>query len=196
MLLLAIIINFVVAAWLYPECFTHLDLRMLQGHETCGPMEYVFYLIGQFYQGGIQLFDRNDLMNTSFTQLSVGLYTPINFIIAFGYVLLSPFVKDPAQFFHHWYVFSYYGIGLTLRTFGTYILAFYMTKSRFTAIITTIFVNCFCAITLIDMGGLCISEVYNYLPLLLFCFVYYWETRSFKAIIASVLIFLRLADIV
>ena len=35
-----------------------------------------------------------------------------------------------------------------------------------------------------------ISEVYNYLPLLLFCLVYYWDTRSFKAIMAAVLVFL------
>jgi|GEM_PF-3487691 len=194
MLLLAIVINFVVAAFLYPEIFNHLDLRLIQGHETCGPMEYVFYLIGQFYQGGIQLFDRYYLLNTSFAQLSVGLYTPINFIIAGGYVLLSPFVSDPAQFFHHWYVVAYYGIGLTLRTFGVYILAFYMTKSRLVAIITSVLVNCFCAITLIHMGGLCISEVYNYLPLLLFCLVYYWDTRSFKAIIAAVLVFLLAAN--
>jgi len=194
MLLLAITINFVAAGLLYPELFTHLDLRMIQGHETCGPMEYVFYLIGQFYQGGIQLFDRYDLLNTSFAQLSVGLYTPINFLIAGGYVLLSPFVHNPAQFFHHWYVFAYYGFGLTLRTFGIYILAFYMTKSRLVAIITSVLVNCFCAITLIHMGGLCISEVYNYLPLLLFCLVYYWDTRSFKAIIAAVLVFLLAAN--
>lgn len=190
MLLLAIIINFIVAAWAYPELFTHLDLRMVQGHETGGPMQYVFYLISQFYQGGVQLFDRYDLFNGSFTQLSVGLYTPINFIIAGGYVLLSPLVKNPAQFFHHWYLFAYYGSGLALRTFGTAILAFYMTKSRLVAIMTSVWVNGFCTITLIHMGGLCISEVYNYLPLLLFCLVYYWETRSFKAIIASVLVFL------
>src|ERR1700733_4399591 len=102
MLILAIIINFVVAACLYPELFIHVDLRMVQGHETCGPMQYVFYLISQFYQGGVQLFNRYDLLNTSFAQLSVGFYTPINFIIAAGYVLLSPFVHNPAQFFHHW----------------------------------------------------------------------------------------------
>jgi len=194
MLLVAIIINFMITAGLYPELFNHMDLRMVQGHETCGPMQYVFYLIGQFYQGGIQLFDRYDLLNTSFAQLSVGLYTPINFLIALGYVLLVPFVKNPAQFFHHWYIFAYYGFGLTLRTFGVYILAFYMTKSRWVAIMTSIIVNCFCAITLIHMGGLCISEVYNYLPLLLFCLVYYWETRSFKAIMASILVFILAAN--
>ena len=190
MLIVAIIINFVVAAWFYPELFTKLDLRMVQGHDNCGPMQYVFYLIGQFYQGGIQLFNRYDLMNGSFTHLSVGLYTPMNFIIAGGYILFSPFVHNPAQFFHHWYVFAYYGIGLTLRTFGAYLLAFYMTKSRLVAIITSVWVNCFCAITMMHMGGICISLVYSYLPLLLFCLVYYWETRSFKAIVASVLVFL------
>ncbi len=190
MLFIAILINFIVAAFLYPELFVRMDLRVVQGHETSGPMQYVFYLIGQFYQGGVQLFNRYDLLNTSFAHLSVGLYTPINFVIAVGYILLSPLVKEPAQFFHHWYVFAYYGLGLILRTFGIYILALYMTKSRLTALVTTIWVNCFCAITLIHMGGLCISEVYNYLPLLLFCLVYYWDTRSFKAIIGSVLVFL------
>ena len=189
MLILAIIINFGVAAWLYPEVFTRVDLRLVQGHDTCGPMQYVFYLIGQFYQGGVQLFDRYDLMNTSFTQLSVGLYTPLNFLIAAGYIVLSPLVENPAQFFHHWYVLLYYGLGLLLRTFGIYILVFYMTKSRFTAIITSVLVNSFCALTLIHMGGMCVAPVFNFLPLLLFCLVYYWETRAFKAIVASVLVF-------
>ena len=194
MLALAFIINIMVAAWLYPEVFVHVDLRMVQGHETGGPMQYVFYLIGLFYQGGVQLFNRYDLFNTSFTQLSVGLYTPFNVIIAFGYVLLAPFVDNPAQFFHHWYVIAYYGLGLLLRTYGLYLLTFYMTKSRLTALITSVLVNCFCAITLIHMGGVCIAEVYNYLPLLLFCLVYYWDTRSFKSIIAAILIFLLAAN--
>jgi hypothetical protein len=190
MLALAIIINFILAALLYPEVFVRVDLRMVQGHETCGTMQYVFYLIGQFYQGGIQLFNPYDLFNTSFTQLSIGLYTPVNFLIAGGYILLSPFTDHPAEFFHHWYVVAYYGFGLLLRTFGTYILASYMTKSRLTAFLTTILVNCFCAITLIHMGGLCIASVYNYLPLLMFCLVYYWDTRYLKAIVAAILVFI------
>lgn len=181
-------------AFLYPEIFIHLDLRLVQGHETAGPMQYVFYIIGQFYQGGIQLFNRYDLLNGSFTQLSVGLYTPINFIIAAGYVLFAPFVQDPAQFFHHWYLIAYYGLGLALRTFGVYLLTYYMTKSRLTALLSTILVNAFCALTLIHLGGLCISSVYNFLPILLFCFVYYWDTRSLKAIIAAALIFLIAAN--
>ncbi len=194
MLFLSIVINLIIAACLYPELFTKLDMRLVQGHETCGPMQYVFYLIGQFYQGNIQLFNRYDLLNGSYAQLSVGLYTPFNFVIALGYVVLSPFVKDPAQFFHHWYLLAFHGLGLILRTFGIYLLTRYMTKSRLTALITTILVNCFCAIAMIHLGGLCISSVYNYLPLLMFCLVYFWDTRSFKAVIASILVFLFAAN--
>ncbi len=194
MLFLVMVLNFIVAALLYPEIFIRMDYRLVQGHETCGPMQYVFFLIGQFYQGGVQLFDRYDLFNGSYTQLSVGLYTPINFLIAAGYALLSPFVKDPAQFFHHWYLIAYHGLGLMLRTYGVYLLASYMTRSRMTALVSTIWVNCFCAITMIHLGGLCISPVYNYLPLLLFCLVYYWDTRSIKAAVASILVFLLAAN--
>ncbi len=189
MLIAAVIINFLVAAWLYPEVFVHVDLRLVQGHETCGPMQYVFYLISQFYQGGIQLFNRQDLFNTSFTQLSVGLYTPINFIIAFFYVILSPFVTLPAEFFHHFYVILYYGSGLLLRTYGIFLLAHYMTKSKWVALVTSVWVNSFCAIAMIHMGGVCISEVYNYFPLFLFCLVYYWQTRQSNVIIITVLVF-------
>ncbi len=194
MLIVAIFINFIVAAWLYPELYVNVDLRMVQGHETGGQMQYVFYLIGQFYQGGIQLFNRYDLLSTDYAQLSVGFYTPLNFLIAAGYVLLSPLSQDPAQFFHHWYILAYYGMGLMLRTFGTYILVRYMTKSRSTAVISTVLVNAFCAITLQHLGGLCISSVYNYLPMLLFCLVYYWQTRSFKAILASIAVFMLAAN--
>ncbi len=190
MMIAAMLINLVVAAWLYPEFFTHLDFRLVEGNETCAPMQGVFSLISQFYQGGLQLFDRYDLINGAYTQLSVGMYTPVYFLIALGYIILSPLVKQPALFFHHWEVFAYFTFGLLLRTFGTYLLAFYMTKSRLTAVITTVWVNCFCAIALIHLGGLSISMVHDYLPLLLFCLVYYWETRSFKAIVASVLVFL------
>lgn len=188
-MLWAILINFAVAAFLYPEVFLRFDLRLVQGHETCGPMQYVFFLIGQFFQGGIQLYNPYDHLNGSFTQLSVGLYTPFNFLIALGYIVLSPFVDEPAKFFHHWYVFAYYGLGLLLRTYGTYLLAHYITKSRWIAIATTVLVNSFCALTLIHMGGMCVSLVYSFLPLLLFCLVYYWETRKFQAILGTVLIF-------
>ena len=124
MLILAIIVNFIFAAWLYPELFTQLDFRMIQGHETCGPMDYVFYLIGQFYQGGIQLFDRYDLFNSSFASaIRWSLYAD-QFYHCLRIHFTFAFCPKPAEFYHHWYVFSYYGLGLVLRTFGIYILLF------------------------------------------------------------------------
>ena len=188
MFFVAIIINFLLMAWLYPEVFVRFDSRLVQGFDTVVSMQSAFWMTGQWYQGGVQLFDRFDALSSTYTHLTTGVYNIFNTMIAAGFWVLSLFSDEPGKLFHHWFLFAFQGIGVILRTCGAYALGYYLSKSRFAALITSVYVNLFCALVFIHMGGLMINHLFSLLPLLLFCYAYYWDTRKSDAIVAIFLL--------
>ena len=76
----------------------------------------------QFYNGGIQLWDRYDQMPYAYYTLTIGFYKIFEVLTTIVYACLSPLMWDQAKAFHHIYSIVFVCTNLFLKVVGSYLL--------------------------------------------------------------------------
>ena len=87
-------------------------------HDTATHYNNVFIIISDFFNGGVQFWNRFDQVNTFFVHLSYGIYNVQNIITAFFYIILNYYLNFDISF-HNYYSFTFFVIG-----FCTFVAAF------------------------------------------------------------------------
>ncbi len=106
----------------------------------------------QMYQGGIQLWARDDQMPYAYYTLTFGVYKIYEIITAFLYGLCSPLIWDQGKSFHHLYSFVVVVTSLFLKVVGSYLLLRRFTSSRILLYASAVFLATFMSVQIVREG--------------------------------------------
>jgi hypothetical protein len=176
--------SFLLLSLVYPDIWLWHTRRLVIVHETMAPLESTFILVSHFFHGGIQLWDRFDQMNNAYFVLSNGVYGILNIITAAVFVVLLPFFSHPGEALYHVHLFVYYGLALSLRTIGGYLLLRKFTTDRGVIFVSLLYLN------LIMTGymmtpGIVTQAVFSFLPLLLYFILSFFEEWRLRPFLLS-----------
>ncbi len=166
LLAMAFLASVLAAALVFSDLWVRHNVSFSGRLDSEIPFENTFALLTHFYQGGIQLFNRYDQMSYAYSHLSSGLYTFANLVTAGVYVILSPFVDRPAEFYHHLYSAAFHAVNVFIRTAGGFLLLQFFCRNRWVIVIALIYLNTLLSSPLYN--GLLTNNLYSYLPLLLY----------------------------
>jgi hypothetical protein len=184
-IILALLGSLVGVACLFPELFLFNNANFVWAHDPEAPMHNVFSLISQWTHGGIALFDRFDQFNYVYTQMTSGMYTVANVILAAFYILISPFLSAPGESFHQIYGIGFHALTILLRTLGGYLLLRRLGLSPLPMILSLILLNT--TLSLPMYFGLLTNNLYSYLPLVMYFTFAFFEKFGLKDLLGLVL---------
>ena len=79
---LSVLVSFIIMAFVYPDLLIHHKMVFVHQHDNEIPFLGVFTIVSHFYNGGIQLWDRYDMMRYDFFHITSGIYTLANLLTA------------------------------------------------------------------------------------------------------------------
>ena len=185
-LLIAFFASLLGAACIAPGLLLFGHDSLVYAHDPEAPMHNIFALVSQWTHGGIALFDRFDQFNYVYTQLTSGVYTLVNTVLALVYLACAPFLSLPAEGFHHIYSFGFHALTILLRTAGGYLLLKRLKISPWITMISLVVLNT--ALSLPMYFGLLTNNLYSYLPLLLYFIWAFFDEFDIKHFLGAFLV--------
>ncbi len=171
---------------IFTDLFWFRNQSFMWHHDAEIPFEDIFVLISNFFQGGVQLFDRYDGMNFAYNHLGHGLYTVANIVTACVYVVLSPFFIFPGEAYHGTYSLVFHATNILIRTLGGYILLRKFKLSPPVITIALVMLNTFLSSTM--YLGFVANNLYSYFPLLAYFILNFFETFRLKDFLSILLV--------
>ena len=171
---LSTLTSFTIIALVHPDLLIHHKMVLLHQHDTEVPFLGVFTLVSHYYQGGIQLWDRFDLMRYDFNHITSGIYTLANLMTATAYIALSSFFKYPGESFQSIHSIFYHVSCIFIRTIGGYLLLRRFDLRPWIIFISLVYLNTLLAT--IYYLGLYLNGYFSFLPLLLYFILRFFET--------------------
>ncbi len=165
---------------IFSDLFWFHNQSMLWHHDAEIPYESVFFLISNFFQGGLQIFDRYDGMTFAFNHLGHGLYTLSNILTALVGIVLLPFQSNPGEAFQHIFSLVHPAFNILLRLIGGYVLLRKFKLNDGMIIIALVILNTFLSSSM--YLGLVANNLYSYFPFLAYFIISYvekFQTRDF-----------------
>ncbi len=137
----------------------------MNSHDAATHYNNVLFIISDIANGGIQFWNRYDLTNTFFLQISYGLYTFQNITTSLLFIFINEIFNYEISF-HKFYSFFFFFIAIVIRSFGFFLLLKLISNNLLLSIIGTIIANIFFTYHL--NLGLVTINLLSYLPLMLY----------------------------
>ncbi len=185
-LFLAYACSLLAASLLFPDLLIFHRHSFVWAHDPESPMHNVFALVSQWTHGGVALFDRFDHFSVVYTQLTSGMYTVVNVLLAAVYIACSPFFNFPAEAFHHLYSFGFHALTILLRTVGGYLLLRRLGLRPWIIVVALTLLNS--VLSLPMYFGLLTNNLYSYLPLLVYFIWAFFEEFKLPHLLGAVLV--------
>ncbi len=158
----------------FPDILWRHDARFSYIPDSEMNYETVFAMASQFFQGGIQLYDRFDAVNVAYTQMADGIFTVVNFLLSGIYFLCSPFLQYPAKAFHLLYSDGFYLLNMLIRTVGGYLFLRKFSSNPLVLLATLVYFNTIFMSPCFN-NSLLTNSLYAYLPLLMYFLICFFE---------------------
>lgn len=184
--LISFISSLVAASLIFPDLLVHHRHSFVWAHDPEAPMQNIFALINQWTHGGVSLFDHFDQFNFVYTQLTSGMYTVVNIILAGVYILISPFLSLPAEGFHHIYSFGFQALNVLLRTVGGYLLLKRLGVRPWAMVVALVMLNT--VLTIPMYFGLLTNNLYSYLLLLVYFIWAFFDGFRLRDLLGAALV--------
>ncbi len=168
----------IAAALLFPDLLVFHKQSFGWAHDPEAPMHNVFALVSQWSHGGIALFDRFDQFNLVYAQLTSGIYTVVNVVLAAVYLLCAPFYSHPGEAFHGLYSSGFHALTILLRTLGGYLFLRRLRIDPCITIASLVLLNTVMSLPM--YFGLLTNVLYSYLLLVLYFIWSFFEDYSLK----------------
>lgn len=192
-IVIALLVSYLVMMVVDPELFAFHRRGFMLAHDTELPIENIFSLISNFFNGGIQLWDPYDQMNYAYTQLSSGIYTLSNILTAALYIIVYPFLDYPGETLYSFHIIVWHGINMAIRTIGGFLLLRRFTANPWIILISIVYLNSL--LTNEVYMGLLTNNLYSYLPLLLFFIIRFFDEYRLNDFLAALVVMtLAVAD--
>jgi hypothetical protein len=165
--------SYLVMAMVYPDLLIHHKIVLSNQHDTEVPLLNTFSLISNYYQGGIQLWNRFDQMTYAYFHLGTGFYTTSNILTAAVYIFLSPFFEYPGEALQSIHSIVFHAFNILLRTAGGYLLLRRLCSNKLLIFISLIYLNTLLSIPM--YLGLLTNNLYSLFPLLAYFMMRFFE---------------------
>ena len=179
-------LSLAACAFIFFDLFWRCDQSFMWHHDAEIPFEDTFFLVSNFFQGGLQIFDHYDGMNFAFNHLGHGLYTVANICTAAIYIICTPFLKFPGESYHAIYGIVFHAVNMLIRTVGGYVLLRKFKISPIVTVISLVILNTFLSSTM--YLGFVAENLYSYFPLLAYFIINFFEKFKCKDFIAIILL--------
>jgi hypothetical protein len=184
---LSVLVSFMIMALVYPDLLIHHKMVFVHQHDTEIPFYGVFTIVSHFYNGGIQLWDRYDMVRYDFFHITSGIYTLANLLTAGAYIILSPFYKYQGEAFQSIHSIGYHASCIFIRTAGAYLLLRKFVRHPWIIFVSLIYLNTL--LSSIQYLGLYTSSYFSLLPLLLYFILCFFENLKLNDFLLAVLTF-------
>ena len=185
-ILLAWLASYAAAAIVFPDLLIFTRQNFCHAHDPEAAFLNVFALINQWTHGGISLYDRPDQINIIYTQLTSGMYTVVNMLVALIYVALSPWITEPGQAYYAIYSVGFHALTMLLRVIGGYLILRRFKLGTPVTILTLVLLNTVLSVAM--YFGLLTNNLYSYLPLMMYLIWVAVEDGCFKHLLAAIVL--------